>query len=154
MQSLPESIGTQGVARSIQARLNHALRMHALRVKQFIKFADKITLPFSLEELRLSCKDTHYLGDLCKKLEKNNVAARSVSAQYFDKNSAPLFYYFGERVKDEAPKEYALQKDKFWENYHLQLENRGDDYLREAKQQGKVIIKDGVAVSLSICLLV
>jgi hypothetical protein len=151
-QSLPKSIGTQGVARSIQARLNHTLRMHSLRVKQFVKFADKITLPFSLEELRLTSKDAGDLAHWCKQLEKNNRAAHCVSAQYLDNNSTPLFYYFGERVKDEVPKEYALQKEKFWENYHLQLENHGEDYLRHAKEQGKTIIKDGIAVSL--CLLV
>jgi hypothetical protein len=151
-QSLPKSIGTQGVTRSIQARLNHTLRMHSLRVKQFVKFADKITLPFSLEELRLASIFAGDLAHWCKQLEKNNRAARCVSTQYLDNNSTPLFYYFGERVKDEVPKEYALQKEKFWENYHLQLENHGEDYLRRAKEQGKTIIKDGIAVSL--CLLV
>ncbi len=150
--SLPKTIGTAGLARSIDARFQHMLRMPPLRVQQFVQFADKIVVPFSIEELRAMSKgeDTqNLLLDWCETLEKRRRDSRPFSAQFFDKNGIPIFFYMGERIKDDPPREIVLQKDAFWQNYYLQLEGRGTEDLRLAKKEGKEIVCDGLAVSLS-----
>lgn len=152
--SIVERIGTKGTARSIEARLNHTLRMPSLRIKKFLEFSDKITIPVTLEELRAVANNKNTRDELeqwCQQLEKKRHPSRPISAQYLDKNGVPLFYYLGERIEDEPPKEYTLTDDR-WQNFEKQVEKRQQIHLASAKREGKEIICDGFKVSfMSFC---
>jgi hypothetical protein len=127
--------------------------MPSMHVEKFLKFADKITIPFTLDELHSTKKNKKIKKDIetwCKELEKRSHASRPFSAQYFDKNGVPTFYYLGQRIEDEPPMEYTLRINRPWGNFNQQLENWELRHLGEAKRQGKKIISDGLDVSSSI----
>jgi hypothetical protein len=122
-----------------------------MRVQQFVQFADKITVPFKLAELTAVSKDPateKVLKRWCDTLEKPRYQSRPFSGQYFDEDGKPFFYYMGDRIKNDPPKEYTLKKDAFWENFYLQLQDRSDEDLRLARKAGKEIVCDGLSVSL------
>ena len=150
--SIVESIGTKGVARSIEARLNHTLRMPNMHIQKFLDFADKITLPVTLEELRTVAHDKKRKNELqkrCELLEKKYQPSHPFSTYYLDKNQIPLFYYLGDQIADEPRKEYMLTNNH-WENFDKQMENRQQIHLASAKREGKMIICNGFEVSFSL----
>jgi hypothetical protein len=127
--------------------------MAQLRIEKFCQFADKITLPFSLADLR-SLKDDPATEKLLearsKQLAKNRIPSRPFSAQYFGRDGIPLVFYLGERIADDPRLEYALSEEemgKGWGNVDKQLENRTVLDLAHAKRQGKQIFSDGLDVS-------
>ena len=129
--------------------------MAKLRVEKFSKFADKITLPFSLADLQALKGDgptEKRLEARCAQLAKHRIASRPFSAQYFDKHGIPLLFYLGERIADDPPLEYTLSEKeigKGWGNVDKQLKNRKVLDLSLAKKEGKQIFSDGLDVSLS-----
>lgn len=128
--------------------------MAKMRIEKFCQFADKITLPFTLAELRAIKDDApteKRLEARCKQLAKNRIPSRPFSAQYFGRDGVPLVFYLGERIADDPRLEYTLSEEemgKGWGNVDKQLKNRAVLDLSRAKKQGKQIFSDGLDVSL------
>jgi hypothetical protein len=123
-----------------------------LRINQFIKFADEVTHPFSLQDIRKvrnNKKEASKMELRCKELEKDEYPSRPYSSRHLDKNGIPLFYYLGERIEDEPPKRYTLTTNST-QNFWKQLEGRQQHHLNDAVRNGRRIINDGFDVSSSI----
>jgi hypothetical protein len=145
-----KSIGTQGTHRSIRARLAHTVRTADLCIEKFIEFADIVTLPFSLQDLREVRKNKQTaskMEELCKELD-NKYPSRPFSAKYYDKNGVPILFYLGERIVGEPPKSYTLTTCSK-KNIITQLEGRRQSNLDAAVRNKQKLVVDGFDVSFS-----
>jgi hypothetical protein len=89
--------------------------MAKLHIEKFCQFADKITLPFSLSDVRAIKHNPlreQRLDARCQQLAKNHISSRSFSAQYFGKDGIPMFFYLGQRIADDPPLEYTLSEEE------------------------------------------
>jgi hypothetical protein len=153
--SLQLSIGTAGTSRGLKARFNHTIREAQQRIVKFTECADRITLPFSLADLRAVRNDKNtinYLEGRSRQLESGKYPSRAVSAQYFDTDGVPLLFYLAERVYDEPPLKYTLkpatEPGAHQHNFNLQVANRDINYISRARKAFKRIVSDGIAVRL------
>jgi hypothetical protein len=78
-----------------------------------MKYADRYRLPFTLEELKAKNNEGNSalqngLDFNCKILERENYPSRPFSAQYYDKEDKPLFFYFGVRWYDDQVRFHQL----------------------------------------------
>ena len=125
--------------------------MAPMRIRKFVEFADKITLPFSLDELiaAKSCqKNEERLHDRCKELERDVNPSRPYSGIWDDSKGRRLLCYLGERIVGEPAMNYALS-DNHASNLAAQLLNRQERHLQEADRQGRRVVCDGLDVSFS-----
>jgi hypothetical protein len=147
-----KSVGSKGYFRSISRRLEHTVRTGDLRIDKFIKFADEITHPFSLQDIRNVRNNKEEASKMelwCKELEKDGYPSRPFSGKHLDKNGVPFFYYLGQRIEGEPPKRYTLTTDST-QNFWKQLEGRQQYHLDRAERNGQKVITDGFDVSISI----
>jgi hypothetical protein len=146
-----------GSLRSLESRFNHTMKIAEFRMKQYLDNVDKIYLPFTLEELTNAKNDSTIkkkLQEICNHLRQSNVPSRPFSVQYLDKNGEPIFYYLGERIEGKRPKEIHLWEDENGNNnFHRQFKKRTMVDLLKARNRGKKILHDGIAVRLSLSLL-
>jgi hypothetical protein len=144
-------VGKNGLYRSINRRLEHTIRMAPMRIRKFVEFADKITLPFSLDELiaTKSCKkNEERLHARCKELERDVNPSRPYSGIWDDSKGRRVLCYLGERIVGEPAMNYALS-DNHASNLAMQLLNRQERHLQEADRQGRQVVCDGLDVSFS-----
>jgi hypothetical protein len=86
--------------RSVASRLRKDKQRNQTRFDNYLKYAQKITLPVTLEKLSkpLSKKGLLKLENIADNRLGPTQPARCTSAQYFDKNGKPLLFYFGKRL--------------------------------------------------------
>lgn len=96
--------GRKEKKQSAASRLKKALKEAQGRVEKFLKYSDKYRLPFTHEEFcaqkKKSANKTRF-ERVCSELSSPNKPSRPFSAQYFDRDGKPLFFYFGVRWKDD-----------------------------------------------------
>ncbi|KAF8664187.1 hypothetical protein AX14_006766 [Amanita brunnescens Koide BX004] len=93
--------------RSVMARKEATRKVAEHRLSDFLKYADKYQLPFTLAQLQALNNEKNpklrkkYEG-ICYEL--NNVAhpSRPFSAIYYDLDGIPVFAYFGVRWEDDT----------------------------------------------------
>lgn len=139
-----------GSLQSLESRFKHTMKIAKFRMKQYLQNVDKIYLPFTLEELTDVKNDSTIkkkLQKICDLLRQSNVPSHPFSTQYLDKNGEPIFYYLGERIEGKLPRKIHLWEDENGNNnFHRQFKKCTMVDLLKAKNRGKKILHDGIAV--------
>lgn len=83
-----------------ETKLKKQDNMDSKRFAKFMKFAQRIILPVSLEELKkpLKPQEVKRLNEICDNELGPSQPARSTSAIYLDRNHVPVLFYFGKRI--------------------------------------------------------
>ena len=138
-----------GIFRSIWAHLEQTVHCTHMWICKFLEYSDEITLPFTLEELRLVRNDPKSearMLERCKELEEDKYECQPFSGKYLDKNRVPVLFYLGDWIKGDRPLQYTLTDDPA-KKFCMQLQNRGERHLCYAWNHGEEIVTDGIQVS-------
>lgn len=88
--------------RSKQKLLKETLRVTERRIRNFLEYADKFRVDFTLQNLvdGLAKTNVAKMERICDQELGPNQPSRCFSAKYYTKDDEPLFFYLGERWQD------------------------------------------------------
>lgn len=91
--------------RSQEKLFKETLRITERRVHNFLKYADKFRVDFTVQELVDDLQNTKSseIDQMCEELLGPNQPSRCFSAQFYSKDNEPLFFYLAERWADGKP---------------------------------------------------
>lgn len=142
--------------RSESKRFKETLKLAERRVHNFLKYADKIRAPLHLSDL-----EQGYNRGLAKEqiIGLQDSPTRAFSAQYYDLDDQPLFFYLGQRWRDGNAKvsvsRHGLILLIFPQGTSMialdkqYLQSTATD-LEEGIRNGKATVCDGFEVSVPI----
>jgi hypothetical protein len=87
-------------SRSRDKRYEKRISQALAKIDGFLKYSDKFTVNTTLEKLSEGARTEskkEAMRHACKELSETQSEGRVYSAQYYDKNGVPLFFYFGHR---------------------------------------------------------
>ncbi|KAF8058964.1 hypothetical protein FPV67DRAFT_1451185 [Lyophyllum atratum] len=131
-----DTISTGKRVRSEQARINRTINAARLKAKHFMTYADKFKVPdLSIDDLSDKVPSGP-LQEICDDFLGPSHPAQVFSAQYFDKNDKPLFFYLARRRRREKE-----TKVKDWSK---QYKHRSEAHLQKLLKKGEKITHDGL----------
>lgn len=86
-----------------ERRLLETIEATECRVRSFVKYAEKIQIDKTLQEVLDSRGNVADMERLCEEDLGRKSPSRTFSAKYYSKDGYPLFFYLGDRWKDGIP---------------------------------------------------
>ncbi|KAK2459407.1 hypothetical protein APHAL10511_008572 [Amanita phalloides] len=141
-------INSTNSKRSTANRINMTLERARRRIYQCLKYADRYRLPFSHNQLQALNKPNFKAKyeNVCTRLLNSDHPSRPFSAQYFDIDGKPLFFYFGHRWTDDKEKDKPMVD--LGNNYQVQYQNRTLADLKEGLEANREVTCDGIEGTL------
>ncbi|KIL56340.1 hypothetical protein M378DRAFT_17157 [Amanita muscaria Koide BX008] len=140
-------VGSSKKSRSPESRMEETRRQAEHRVDNFLKYADRYRLPFTHEDLKAKNNERKpslkgKYEKVCTSLDKPEVASRPFSAQYYDQDGKPLFFYLGNRWLDDKESEKPIID--LGDDYDKQYVNRRYEDMKTGQEQGRKLAFDGI----------